>query len=113
MMLSATIISKICSGCVIDKAYDGKEALVFVEQKKFDLILLDIQLPDIDGFEIAQRIREQRKSLNYSTPIVALTAGVFQNEKERCIKLGMNDFLAKPVKEQSLRTVIEKYAAND
>jgi PAS domain S-box-containing protein len=113
MMLSATIITRICPDCTIDKAYDGKEALAFLEQKKYTVILLDIQLPDIDGYEITRRIREQRKSLNYSTPIVALTAGVFSNEKERCIKMGMNDFIPKPTKESTLRAILEKYTAGE
>jgi signal transduction histidine kinase/ActR/RegA family two-component response regulator len=94
-------------GITFDVANDGHEAVVKVREKKFDLILMDIQMPVMDGFEAARIIRTDMK---VSTPIVALTARVFKEDEERCLSVGMNDFLTKPVEMKTLTEKIFRWA---
>jgi len=91
-------------------ASDGQEALDKVRGAQFDLVFMDIQMPVMDGFEATSEIRSyelahQRQPL----PIVAMTAYALQGDKERCLAAGMDDYIAKPIKEENLRTVIERF----
>lgn len=89
----------------------GKEALEKLKTKNFNLIFMDLNLPDIDGISLTKIIR---KELNFKKiPIVALTAHVLTEYKEKCIKSGMNDFLNKPFLPEQLFTIIEKYINNN
>lgn len=74
-------------------ANNGKEALEILTKQKVDLILMDLHMPEMDGYEAATYIRNQ---LKLSTPIIALTAAVVQGEKEKCLSIGMNEYIAKP-----------------
>ncbi|MDD2564057.1 MAG: PAS domain S-box protein [Salinivirgaceae bacterium] len=109
MMLTHTLIKKICPNSVIDKAYSGQDAINFLEKTKYNLLFLDIQLPDTNGYEITENIKNNRRALNYDTIIIALTAGVSSNERERCLKIGMADFVTKPTTENTLKNIIQKY----
>ncbi|HTE12130.1 MAG TPA: ATP-binding protein, partial [Chitinophagaceae bacterium] len=75
-------------------AGSGKEALTYLQQKTFDLVLMDIQMPEIDGYTAAQQIRQ---NLHLDTPIVAMTAHALAGEREKCISYGMNDYISKPI----------------
>lgn len=91
-------------------ASDGQEALDKVRGGCFDLVFMDIQMPVMDGFEATSEIRSyelahQRQPL----PIVAMTAYALQGDRERCLASGMDDYIAKPIKEENLRTVIERF----
>jgi len=78
-------------------ARNGKEALQKFLQRNFDVILMDVQMPDIDGFSVTRLIREREKETKaYRTPIIGLTANALQGDKERCLAAGMDYFLAKP-----------------
>lgn len=83
------------SGVNVDCAENGREALIKVQNHHYDLILMDIQMPIMDGFETTRAIRQLE---NYSlTPIIALTGNAFSEDRQACLAAGMNDFLAKPV----------------
>jgi signal transduction histidine kinase/DNA-binding response OmpR family regulator len=93
--------------CVVDMAGNGREALEMAEKKKYDVILMDIQMPVMDGFKATEFIRTQ---LKLTTPIIALTAKVFQEDREKCTTCGMNDFLSKPVEAKALKEMILKWS---
>jgi len=84
---------------VFDLAEDGKTTIKKLNEKKYDIILLDIELPDTNGYKLASKIRNE---LNISTPIIALTAHALAGEKDKCLVAGMNDYLTKPVKSDLL-----------
>jgi len=94
------------AGIKITEAYDGKEAIRKLKKKSFDLILMDLQMPVMDGFTATKIIR---KELQIKTPIIALSANAFKNEIDRCLEAGMNDFITKPFEEDAL---LESIAEN-
>jgi CheY-like chemotaxis protein len=83
----------------VDIANDGKEAIDFFEKRDYDLILLDLQMPNMDGFQTAKYIR---KILDSDIPIVAMTAGAYANEQTRCFEIGINQYLSKPFTSEDL-----------
>ncbi len=86
----------------IEVAYNGKEALDKFGKAKYDLILMDVQMPIMDGFKATQKIREIEKSTNTHTPIIAVTANAFPEDKERCMASGMDDYISKPFQPEDL-----------
>jgi len=87
-------------------AWNGQEALYAAEERKFDIILMDVSMPLMDGLEATQRIRQGR-SLNNATPIIAMTANAFAEDRERCLNAGMDDFMSKPIDIRKLRSIVE------
>jgi CheY-like chemotaxis protein len=83
----------------VDIANDGKEAVEFFEKKTYDLLLLDLQMPHMDGFQTAKYIR---KILGSCVPIIAMTAGAYANEQTRCFEIGINQYLSKPFTPEDL-----------
>jgi PAS domain S-box-containing protein len=82
------------AGILVDIANHGKEAIAYLgEGRQYDLIITDLQMPEMDGFQTTQYIRTQ---LGLTTPIIAMTASALRNEKERCLQLGMDEYLSKP-----------------
>ncbi|MFH0977040.1 MAG: response regulator [Spirochaetota bacterium] len=90
-------------GCVFDMACDGKEALASLSKKKYDIILMDIEMPVMDGIEATKAIRNE---LRIKTPVIAITAQVFGEDKEKCIEAGMDDYLGKPIDKEKLKEKI-------
>jgi CheY-like chemotaxis protein len=97
-------------GHVVDVANDGVVAVACVARNKYDAVLMDCQMPVMDGFEAARRIREF-ELLNglQPAPLVALTANIFQSDRDKCREAGMNAFLAKPFSEEQLRDVLRVF----
>jgi CheY-like chemotaxis protein len=91
----------------IDHVTNGKEAFQKASHYPYHLILMDINMPDMDGFMTTQAIREwEQVNTLYNTPIIALTANALTDDREKCLAAGLNDYLAKPVKkEELLKTV--------
>ena len=86
----------------IDVAFNGKEALDKFGKIKYDLILMDIQMPIMDGFKATGKIREIEKSTSTHTPIIAVTANAFPEDKEKCFTAGMDDYISKPFQPEEL-----------
>ena len=96
------------TGVVVELAEDAKSALKFLESNKYDLILLDIQMPRINGYELSGLIRDKLGISKEETPIFALTAYTPEDIDERCKKAGMNGFLSKPIDLEELNKLLQK-----
>ena len=84
-------------GCRFEVASSGRDAITKWQAGGFDLIMMDVQMPDMDGFETTRRIREHERSLNMSrTPILAMTAHALKGDREKCLQAGMDDYISKP-----------------
>ncbi|MCD8566393.1 MAG: response regulator [Alphaproteobacteria bacterium] len=92
----------------IDDATTGSDALTYALQNAYDLILMDCQMPEMDGLEVSRRIRSST-SPSQSTPIIALTANVMNGTAEKCKEAGMNDYLSKPVDHTKFMEVLRRY----
>jgi len=97
-------------GIQTDIMNNGKEALEAVSQKKYDIILMDIQMPVMDGIESTREIRKQFSS--QELPIIAMTANAMKGDREICLEAGMNDYVSKPIKQGDLFNAIEKWVFN-
>lgn len=89
-------------GAVVEIANHGKEAIIMLRKKKYDIILMDIQMPEMDGFETTQYIRNSIKGSINKTPIIAMTASALVSEKAKCLASGMNDYISKPFQAKEL-----------
>jgi CheY-like chemotaxis protein len=78
-------------------AHDGQEALELQSKNAFDLILMDVQMPRMDGLEAAQAIREIEKATQKRIPIIAMTAYAMKGDRERCLAAGMDAYVSKPI----------------
>jgi two-component system sensor histidine kinase/response regulator len=90
---------------------NGREALTALEKDHFDLVLMDMQMPEMDGFEATRILREREKAKGGHQPVVAMTALAMNGDKERCIEAGMDGYLSKPIRTQELDEVLEIYLA--
>ncbi|WP_409149927.1 response regulator [Sphingobacterium sp. BS-2] len=104
MALNNRLIENILPHCKTECVENGKLAVESCEKKHFDLILMDIQMPVMDGLEATKRIREIKKYKN--VPIIGITAGNVVGERERCLQVGVNDFLTKPIKVETFKDVV-------
>ena len=98
-------------GYAADIASDGREALKRWQSGDYNLLLTDLHMPEMDGFELTKDIRAVETDQKH-IPIVALTANALKGEKERCLQAGMDDYLSKPVQLDDLRSILEKYLPN-
>jgi PAS domain S-box-containing protein len=89
-------------GLIIDHAENGNIAVSMAQEKQYDFILMDIQMPELDGYSAAKQIRADAASANAATPIIAMTAHAMQGEKEKCLNAGMNDYISKPLNKDTL-----------
>ena len=91
-------------------ASNGREALAALEEDTFDLVLMDIQMPEMDGMEATAKIREKENLTGRHQPVVALTAHAMKGDQELCLAAGMDDYLTKPIRPQELDKLLDKYA---
>ncbi len=96
-------------GMKVSIAENGLEAIKQLEKEPFDLILMDLQMPEMNGFEATQYIRANSNLPNYKTPIVAMTASAMVNEKSKCFDAGMNGYLSKPFQIDDLYSTLVEY----
>ena len=87
---------------------DGREALRLLERERFDLLLLDIHMPELDGFEVVEAIRKREQTTGDHLPVIALTARSRREDREKCLRTGMDDYLTKPFKAADLWAAIDR-----
>ena len=105
--LALRILEK--AGHVVTIAENGKVALRMLEEQTYDLVLMDVQMPEMGGFEATARIREKEASTGRYIPVVAMTAHAMAGDRERCVDAGMDDYLAKPVVASRLLEMVALY----
>lgn len=103
------LASRILPSASVTEAENGAKAVEMFRTKTPDIIFMDMHMPVMNGFEATAVIRELEKARGTHTPIVALTADVLSETRERCFEAGMDDFLPKPIEAESLRAVLERY----
>jgi signal transduction histidine kinase/DNA-binding response OmpR family regulator len=96
-------------GHAVEVAKNGKEALMALEEDSFDLVVMDVQMPEMSGYEATAAIREKEKETGEHLPIIALTARAMKGDRERCLEVGMDDYISKPISIDHFFKVIEQY----
>jgi signal transduction histidine kinase/CheY-like chemotaxis protein len=97
-------------GYDVDLAEDGRQALERLATLRYDAVLMDCQMPEMDGYQATRHIRDLSSAvLDHDVPVIAMTANAFAEDRERCIEAGMNDFLSKPVDRTTLAQMLEKW----
>jgi CheY-like chemotaxis protein len=94
-------------GHVVDFAENGVEATTAAERKRYDLVLMDCQMPEMDGYEATRKLRSDRRFAELW--VVAMTANALQGDRERCLAAGMSDYLSKPIRDRDLREAIQRF----
>ncbi|GAM97222.1 sensory box histidine kinase/response regulator [alpha proteobacterium U9-1i] len=105
-LLARTLLTR--QGCIVDVVHDGEEAVVAASSAPYDLMLLDVRMPRVDGLEAARRIRALGGAIG-KTPIVALTADAGEEDRTRALKAGMNEFITKPIDAERLLAVAARF----
>ena len=106
--VAAGILRKL--GLRTDAVANGREAIEALESLPYDLVLMDVQMPVMDGFAATERIRDRNSAVrNHHIPIIAMTAHVMQGDREKCLQSGMNDYISKPVSPLTLAEVLERW----
>ena len=106
LMLITRILEK--HGCKVASAANGKEAVTMVKKHPYDIVFMDCQMPEMDGFEATKHIREEEDARRH-TPIVALTADAMSGDREKCLNAGMDDYLNKPIKPEQITEMLKKW----
>ncbi len=104
--LAARLLQKL--GCSVDVAADGGEAVEMAARISYDAILMDCQMPEMDGYEATAQIRNNEFG-GRRVPIIALTANAMQDDREKCLRAGMDDYLSKPVRPQDLAATLKRW----
>ncbi len=95
-------------GHAITVVGNGREALAAVEAQEFDVVLMDVQMPELDGLEATAAIRRRERSGGRHVPIIAMTAHALKGDRERCLEAGMDDYVSKPIRSRELFDAIER-----
>ncbi len=97
------------AGYDVDIAENGEDAVTAAKRKRYDLILMDVRMPGMDGFEATQLIRaaEQKNEEHNSVPIIAMTANVYEQDRLKCLRVGMNDIISKPIRRNHFLQVVD------
>jgi two-component system, sensor histidine kinase and response regulator len=108
-LLTVSILER--RGHAVQPVNNGKEALEALACERFDVVLMDVQMPEMDGLEATIAIRRMEQETNRHIPIIAMTAHAMKGDRELCLDSGMDDYLAKPVEPQTMRDVVERWGA--
>ena len=109
MLLAKALLESIIPNAEISQATNGKIAYELVKENSFDLIFMDVQMPEMDGNAATEAIREYEKEMKTHSTIIGLTAGALQDEKDKCLASGMDEFLTKPIETNKLKDIIQLY----
>lgn len=107
MLVIGNMLRAFMPQVTIHEARNGIEAIQKIKSVQPDLILMDVQMPELDGWEATRQIRRLKNGL--TVPVIALTAGVSKEERELCFKSGMDDFISKPIEKNELKRILHKY----
>ncbi len=105
--LTRLLLQKI--GHTVVVAENGREALRALDKERFDLVLMDVQMPEMDGFEATAAIREMERASGTHLPVIAMTAHAMKGDEARCLRAGMDAYLSKPISAKRLLEILEKY----
>ncbi len=108
--LAVGVLSKL--GHQVTVANNGREAIEALEREPFDLVLMDVQMPEMDGYQATAVIREREARAGAHTPIVAMTAHAMKGDREECLAAGMDDYVAKPLRKRELQRVLDEIGVN-
>lgn len=106
--VATRLLEKRGHGVVV--ARNGREALQFLQDQRFDVVLMDVQMPDMDGFEATRIIRDNERQSGRHIPIVAMTAHAMKGDRERCLEVGMDAYVSKPLRPRELIDTVESLA---
>jgi CheY-like chemotaxis protein len=106
-MVALLLLQKLGFG--VDVVCTGMEAVEAAVKRNYKVILMDVQMPEFDGFDATRAIRDAEAKSGRHTPIIALTALAMEGDKERCIEAGMDDYISKPYNLQTLKDILNKY----
>jgi two-component system, sensor histidine kinase and response regulator len=95
-------------GYRVEAVVNGKEAVAALQKQSYDLVLMDVQMPEMDGFEATQIIRRSGTTVNPKVPIIAMTAHAMKGDKEKCLEIGMTDYISKPIQPEELVAVLDR-----
>jgi len=98
-------------GWIVTTAANGMEAFRIAHEIPFDIILMDVLMPEMDGFEATGKIRSDKSGKNQETPIIAITANAMKGDREKCLDAGMNDYISKPLHPEDIYQMIEKFCS--
>ena len=101
-----TVLARLLEKHNVVMACNGKEAVTMMGKERFDIVLMDVQMPEMDGLEATAVIREREEG--YRTPIVAMTASTMTDDRDQCLAAGMDGYIAKPIQPEELRRTIER-----
>ena len=96
-------------GYAVHTAVNGREAVEAVEQQRYDVVLMDCQMPEMDGFEATRLIRQLEERTGRHVTIIAMTANAMNGDREACLEAGMNDYLSKPIRTEELKNLLKQW----
>ena len=106
-MVAVRMVEKL--GYEVDVVSNGREALDAIHHTPYAVILMDCQMPDMDGYEATRAIRRGEDNLSSSLPIIALTSNAMEGDREKCLACGMNDYLTKPLQRAELAMILQRW----
>jgi CheY-like chemotaxis protein len=116
LLAEDNVVNQRVAVCMLEKqgysvvvAFNGVEAVRALAKQEFDMVLMDLQMPEMGGFEATAKIREQERITCAHIPIIAMTAHAMLGDRERCLASGMDDYISKPVRAAALVELVEKY----
>jgi CheY-like chemotaxis protein len=106
-LVAVTTLQKL--GYEVERADDGVEAVDACLHRRFDAVLMDIQMPEMDGYQATAQIRQHETTTGHRTPIIGLSARAMDGDREAAIANGLDDYLTKPLRKQELREMLDRW----